>query len=117
MITDISSLSGLVNLFTLDFSRNSVVDLPEFQQDCKLVTIDGSHNMITSLENLGGLENLNNVYMDYNEELESIEPLLNCPLLIQVKVYGTKVADVSGLLEMEVIVEFDPTLRMEDDEE
>ena len=117
MITDISSLSGLVNLFALDFSRNSVVDLPEFQQDCKLVTIDGSHNMITSLENLDGLENLNNVYMDYNEELESIEPLLNCPLLIQVKVYGTKVADVSGLLEMEVIVEFDPTLRMEDDEE
>ena len=53
--------------------------------------------------------------MDYNEELESIDPLVGCPRIVQVKVYGTKVAEVSALLEMDVIVEFDPTLRMEDE--
>lgn len=116
-ISDISALSGLTNLFTLNFSRNNVTELPVFETNCALVTIDGSHNQLVSLENLNGLENLNNVYMDYNEELSSIEPLVNCPLLIQVKVYGTKVADVSALLDMEVLVEFDPTLRMEDNEE
>ena len=113
MIEDISSLSALEKLFALDFSRNLVAELPAFQQNCALVTIDGSHNKLLSLAALEGLENLNNVFMDYNEELDSIEPLVNCPRLVQVKVYGTKVADVSGLLEKEIIVEFDPTLRIE----
>ena len=115
MISDITALGTLCNLFSLDFSRNSVSVLPSFDKDCALVTIDGSHNQITSLEQLEGLKNLNNVFMDYNEELESIDPLVNCPRIIQVKVYGTKVAEVAALLEMDVIVEFDPTLRMEEE--
>ena len=115
-ITDISALSVLSKLETFDFSRNNVTDLPTFAQDCALITIDGSHNQITSLSNLEGLENLNNVFMDYNENLDSIEPLVNCPRIVQVKVYGTNVAEVSALLEMDVVVEFDPTLRMDDDE-
>ena len=102
-------------LMVLNFSRNNVATLPAFDTTCSLVTIDGSHNLITSLETLKGLENLNNVFMDYNEELDSITPLVSCPRIIQVKVYGTKVAEVSALLEMDVIVEFDPTLRMEEE--
>ena len=112
-LEDISTLAVLTNLYTLNLSHNAVVTLPEFAKDCSLITIDGSHNKITSLDPLEGLANLNNVFMDYNEELSSIEPLVNCPVIIQVKVYGTKVADVSALLEMDVVVEFDPTLRME----
>lgn len=115
MLTDISGLSALSQLQTFDFSRNNVVDLPAFDKACALITIDGSHNQLTSLEALEGLENINNVFMDYNEELESVEPLVSCPRIIQVKVYGTKVAEVSALLEMDVIVEFDPTLRMEEE--
>ena len=116
MIADISSLSALVKLDTLNFSRNVVTELPAFEKECALITIDGSHNQRTSLSALEGLENLNNVFMDYNEELDSIEPLVNCPRIVQVKVYGTKVAEVAALLEMDVVVEFDPTLRMEDEE-
>ena len=116
MIADISSLSALVKLDTLNFSRNVVTELPAFEKECALITIDGSHNQLTSLSALEGLENLNNVFMDYNEELDSIEPLVNCPRIVQVKVYGTKVAEVAALLEMDVVVEFDPTLRMEDEE-
>lgn len=117
MISDISSLSALLKLDTLNFSRNVVTELPAFEKECALITIDGSHNQLTSLSALDGLANLNNVFMDYNEELESIEPLVNCPRLVQVKVYGTKVAEVASLLDMDVVVEFDPTLRIEEDDE
>lgn len=111
-ISDITSLSTLKDLAEFDFSRNSVTELPEFHEDSALVTIDGSHNNIKALTSLGGLKQLNNVYMDYNPKLSSIKPLLECNRLIQVKVYGTKVKDVDGLLEMDVLVEFDPTLAM-----
>ena len=113
-ISDLSAFSSLSGLESFDFSRNSVTELPEFSDECKLITIDGSHNQIESLENLEGLQNLNNVFMDYNENLSSVEPLVNCPRLVQVKVYGTSVAEVKSLLDMDVVVEFDPTLRMED---
>ena len=112
MVSEITSLSTLSSLETLIFSRNTVVDLPEFDDDCALITIDGSHNQITSLDALEGLENLNNVFMDYNEEISSVSPLTSCYCLIQVKVYGTSVEDVSELLAMDVLVEFDPTLAM-----
>lgn len=111
-ITNISGFSALNKMTTFNFSRNIVEELPEFAEDCALITIDGSHNQLNSLEALGGLANLNNVYMDYNEELSSIKPLVDCSRLVQVKVYGTKVEDVSALLEMDVLVEFDPTLAM-----
>ena len=112
MITEISSLGTLFSLETLNFSRNTVVDLPAFSVDCALITIDGSHNQIASLDALEGLENLNNVFMDYNTEISSVSPLASCYCLIQVKVYGTNVDDVSELLDMDVLVEFDPTIAM-----
>lgn len=111
-ITDISGFSALSKMTSFNFSRNTVAELPAFAKDCALITIDGSHNLLTSLENLGGLENLNNVYMDYNAEISSVKPLVDCNRLVQVKVYGTKVEDVTALLEMDVLVEFDPTLAM-----
>ena len=111
-ITDISGLSTLSKLTSFNFSRNTVAELPAFAKDCALITIDGSHNLLTSLDNLGGLANLNNVYMDYNEGISSISPLVDCSRLVQVKVYGTSVEEVTALLEMDVLVEFDPTLRM-----
>ena len=115
-ITDISAFSSLTGLESFDFSRNGIVELPEFSEDCTLITIDGSHNKIESLERLAGLQYLNNVFMDYNEGLSSVEPLLNCPRLVQVKVYGTSVAEVKSLLDIDVVVEFDPTLRMEEEQ-
>ena len=112
MVEDISSLSAANKIEVLNFSRNSVTELPAFEKDCALITIDGSHNKLASLSALEGLENLNNVYMDYNEEISSITPLTKCNRIVLVKVYGTKVEDVSALLEMDVVVEFDPTLAM-----
>lgn len=108
-LTDITSISPLINLSTLYFSHNQVEALPEFQKDSKLIEIDGSHNLITTLEPLRELDMLNNVYMDYNPELDSVEPLANCHVLILVNVYGTKVTEVEILTDQSIIVNFDPT--------
>lgn len=111
-VEDISSFSVLSQMTSLNFAYNAVTALPEFEEDCALVTIDGSHNQLDSLDALGGLQNLNNVFMDYNEGISSVKALADCNRLVQVKVYGTGVEDVSMLLEMDVVVEFDPTLAM-----
>ena len=108
-VTDISLLSSLSKLMYFNFSNNSVSLLPAWSVDCSLVTIDGSYNQISSVEELRDLYNLNRVNMDYNTEIESIDALEGCPALIQVDVYGTKVTEVSALTAHSIIVNFDPT--------
>ena len=109
VLTDISPVAELVNLINLNFAYNQVTALPAFSTDCSLVTIDGSHNLLTSLDPLSGIFALNNVYMDYNEELSSIDSLGSCYNLIVVNVYGTAVTEVETLTDKSIIVNFNPT--------
>lgn len=113
MLTDISNLSALTALTYFNFSANQVTAIPAFPTDCALITIDGSHNLLTKLDPLSGMEHLNNIYMDYNEGIESVECLANCPRLIVVNVYGTKVTEVEALTDQSIIVNFNPV--QEDD--
>ena len=108
-LSDISEVLKITGLIRLNFSNNSVSALPAWDKSCSLVTVDGSYNSITSLDPLSGLSQLNNVYMDYNENLQSVECLSSCPVLIQVNVYGTQVQNVKALTDMSVIVKYDPT--------
>ena len=108
-VEDIFAFSTLTKLTNLDFSHNQVLQLPQWNTDCALVNIDGSYNKLKSLEQLKGLENLNNVFMDYNSGISSVSALANCPKLIQVNVYGTKVTQVGALTSQSVIVNYDPT--------
>lgn len=107
-LTDIAVLSALTNLLYFDFSYNQVKALPKFPQNCALVTINGSNNLLSSLDSLGGLENLNNVHMDYNTEISSVKALAKCPVLIEVNVYATKVKDVTALTNQSIIVNYNP---------
>ena len=107
-IKDISVLSGAIFLHSLDFSFNEVSALPDFVVECELVSINGSNNQLTSLDRLGGLQYLNTVNMDYNSKISSVKALADCPVLIEVNVYGTKVKDVSMLTEMNIIVNYKP---------
>lgn len=107
-LTDISIISALSNIIMLDFAHNQVVELPVFAQDCKLVEINGSHNLLEKLDSLSGLRHLNNVFMDYNENIKSVEPLENCHRLIRVDVYGTKVTEVTMLTNQSIIVNYNP---------
>ncbi len=108
-LTDISQLSNLNKLTDLNFSNNQVTKLPQFNKDCALVNIDGSNNQLDTLVPLGGLKKLNNVFMDYNKGISSVKALADCPMLIQVNVYGTKVTQVSSLTSQNIIVNYDPT--------
>ena len=67
------------------------------------------YNKLDTLVPLGGLQKLNNVYMDYNKGITLVKALADCPMLIQVNVYGTGVRNVSVLTAMNVIVNYDPT--------
>ena len=120
-VTDISMLSSLVELMHLNFSNNSVAELPRLPVDCALVTIDGSYNLITSIDYLGGMYHLNWVNMDYNADLDSILALADCPALIRVDVYGTKVtklSDVTPLTEEHgIIVNFTPDTSVNSEDE
>lgn len=109
-ITDITALAPLNSLTVFNFAHNQAEKLPEWSKKCTLITIDGSYNLLKSVEELRGLPNLNNVLMDYNEELEDLTPLEDCRLLVQVNVYGTKVKDVTFLTDQKIIVNFNPTL-------
>ena len=108
-LEDISATASLTNLIQLDFAYNQVTELPAFAADCSLVTIDGSHNLLSSLDPLSGVIALNNVYMDYNEEISSIDSLSSCYNLILVNVYGTAVTEVEALTDRSIIVNFNPT--------
>lgn len=108
-LTDISALSGLNKLTEINFSNNKVKAIPKWDVTCELVTIDGSYNQLNTLEPLKGLKKLNNVFMDYNKEISSVKALADCPVLIQVNVYGTKVKNVSALTAQDIVVNYDPT--------
>lgn len=107
-IADISALAALTNMLDFDFSYNQVKNLPAFSKNCQLVTINGSNNKISSLSNLGGLEHLNIVNMDYNADISSVKVLSNCPVLVEVNVYGTKVKDGQALSDNGIIVNYKP---------
>ena len=108
-LREINATAALMKMVKLDFSHNQVHELAEFSKDCALVTIIGSYNKIQTLAPLSGLGALNGVYMDYNEDLVSVDWLAKCPNLIVVNVYGTKVTEVKSLTDQSIIVNFDPT--------
>ncbi len=119
LLKDISCLSSLNKITKLNFASNEVTALPSWGVDCELVHLDGSYNKLKTLEPLAGMKHLNNVLVHYNPDITSVKPLADCPVLVQVNVYGTKVSDVSILTDPDegedkqsvIIVEHDPTLK------
>lgn len=107
-LTDIGALSKLNKLMYLDFSNNKVTSIPTWSKSCALVTINGSRNSIKSVAALSGLKSLNTVNMDYNKNISSVKELADCPILVQVNVYGTKVKEVGDLTSKNIIVNYNP---------
>lgn len=106
LISDLSPLPETIQ--NLDFSYNMVEALPKWTSTCALVTVSGAYNRLTNINSLFGLTDLNSVVLDYNE-IEDVSGLADCPRLISVDVFGTKVTDVKALLDMDVVVHYDPT--------
>lgn len=107
-IGSLEALASHTNMTYLKFAHNQVTELPTWNDSAAFVTIDGSYNLISDLTPLGNLKNINNILMDYNENIQSVEALANCPVLIQVNVFGTKVTDVKMLTDQSIIVNYNP---------
>lgn len=107
-IASLEPLAEHIHITYLNFSRNQVSELPEWSEAAAFVTIDGSYNQISELAPLAKLKSINNILMDYNENITSVEALAVCPVLIQVNVYGTKVTEVDMLTDQSIIVNYNP---------
>lgn len=107
-ITDLTPTKNHMYITYLDFSHNSVSDLPAWSTSNSFVTVDGSYNQISSLAVFAGHKTINNILMDYNENISSVDVLASCYVLIQVNIYGTKVKDASVLTDMDVVVNLKP---------
>lgn len=105
-LTDISALKSLNKLNTLDISNNQVAQLPQFDKSCPLVTLNASHNLLTSMAELEGLNNLNYVYLDYNYDLASYEPIVKCYTLVELDVRFTSIHKADDLKIMGVLVRY-----------
>lgn len=120
-VADITMLGSLVELTHFNFSNNAVKELPVWPVDCALVSIDGSYNLLSSIDNLKDFYYLNRVNMDYNADIESVLALENCPALVRVDVYGTKVNDLEDITplteEHEIIVNFTPNTEVESEDD
>lgn len=114
-LTSITVVGNLPALTYLDFSHNAVTELPVFSAATHLQQFYASYNQLTDISNLAGQAELTYVDVDYNEELEDIECLQTCPLLVQVDAFGTKVKEVSALTAYSVIVNYDPSDPDEED--
>ncbi|MBQ7872159.1 MAG: chitobiase/beta-hexosaminidase C-terminal domain-containing protein [Oscillospiraceae bacterium] len=114
-LTEIAVVGNLPALNYLDFSHNEVTELPTFSAATHLQQFYAAYNQLTDISNLSIQAELTYVDVDYNEELEDIECLQTCPLLVQVDAFGTKVKEVSALTAYSVIVNYDPS-DPEDDE-
>lgn len=114
-LTSIDVLAVLTEVTYLDISYNQIAALPELDMECHLQQFYASYNLIEDVSMLAGLPELTYVNVDYNENLEEIECLNACHLLVQVDAFGTKVAEVKLLTDMGVIVNFTPVVNEEDD--
>ncbi|MGM9554225.1 MAG: leucine-rich repeat domain-containing protein [Faecousia sp.] len=107
-LTSVEVLSALVNVTYLDISRNEITALPTIEAAAHLQQFYASYNQLEDISMLKGLPELTYVDVDYNENIEDIECLASCPLLVQINAFGTKVKEVATLTQIGVIVNYNP---------
>lgn len=109
-LTSIDMIAEMPQLSYLDVSHNLIAEIPALNvEESRLSSFYASYNKLESVAHLAGLQELTYVNVDYNDNLEDIECLTPCHMLVQVDAFGTKVEKVEVLLSMGVIVNFDPT--------
>jgi len=108
-LTSIDAVTKMPALTYLDISNNSITALPELPIMEQLQHFYAAYNELTTIEMLSNQPLLAYVDVDYNAELEDITCLATCPLIVKVDAFGTKVSDIQALLDMSVIVNYDPS--------
>ncbi len=116
-LSSIDAMKEMLNLTYLDISNNSISELPELPVMHQLQHFYAAYNELTSIEVLAEQPLLAYVDVDYNPELEDITCLADCPMLVKVDAFGTKVSDIQVLLDMSVIVNYDPSAVVDSEDD
>ncbi len=80
-ITDITALSGMVNLKSLGLNHNQITDLEPLRGDIALTCLSAEHNQITTMEPVCSLTKLKHLYLsdnviaDISTEIYAEEPV------------------------------------------
>lgn len=109
LLTAVDCIAKMPDLTYLDVSHNQITELPAIEATAHLQQFYASYNQLSAIDTLAGLKELTYVDVDYNEEIENIEVLSSCPLLVQVNAFGTHVVEVKLLTDYGVIVNYDPS--------
>jgi GTPase SAR1 family protein len=101
-ITDISFLSELANLQTLDLSSNQITDISFLSELANLQTLYLSDNKITDISFLSGLANLQTLYLSDNQitDISFLSGLTNLQSLVLSSNQITDISFLSGLIEL-----------------
>lgn len=95
-ISDISPISGLTNLTTLDLIANQISDISPLSGLTNLTTLSLEHNQISEISALSGLTNLNYLSLYYNQ-ISDISPITGLTNLTGLRLDGNQISDISTL--------------------
>lgn len=112
-LSSIDAIADMPELMYLDISNNSIAALPELGKMEQLQYFYASHNLLADISCLAEQPLLAYVNVDYNPELVEIDFLTTCPMIVKVDIFGTMAYDIQGLLDMSVIVNYDPAAVIE----
>ena len=95
-VSDISALSGLMQLKDLDLSDNSISDISALSGLTQLETLWISDSTISDISALSGLTQLTHLNLQYNE-ISDISALSGLTQLVDLALFGNSISDVSAL--------------------
>ncbi len=98
-IQDISPLSGLTYLKSLDISNNQITDISALSGLTALETLALYNNQITDVSALSGLSNLTSLDMEHNQ-IADITPLSGLTNLTSLTLSSNPIADTSALSKL-----------------
>jgi Leucine-rich repeat (LRR) protein/signal recognition particle receptor subunit beta len=98
-ITDISFLSGLIQLQSLDLSDNQITDISFLSGLTQLQSLDLSDNQITDISFLSGLTQLQSLYLS-NNQITDISFLSGMTQLQSLYLRNNQITDISFLSGM-----------------
>ena len=106
-ITDLSHLSGLINLTELRLWNNNITDLSPISSLINLTTLDiGSNDRLSDLSPLSELINLRNLWAYYND-VTDITPLSKLTNLEILSIFANYITDITGLSNLTNLVHLD----------
>jgi internalin A len=98
-IEDISPLSGLIRLKSLDLSHNQITDISDLSNLTSLETLILYNNQISDISALSGLSNLTSLDLEHNQ-VTDITPLSGLTSLTLLELSSNPVSDTTPLSTM-----------------